>query len=138
LLEQAYVIYRLRGFSRNLSKEISKQDKIYFYDIGVRNAILNNFSDPHLRIDKGAIWENFLLSERIKRNEYQSFRPNLYFWRTYTGAEIDFIEEKDGVLNAFEFKFNQKNAKVPATWHREYPNSTFNCINLDNFQSFVG
>jgi predicted AAA+ superfamily ATPase len=85
----------------------------------VRNAILNNFSDLHLRIDKGAIWENFLLSERIKRNEYQSFRPNLYFWRTYTGAELDFIEEKDGVLNAFELKFNQKNAKVPATWQRD-------------------
>lgn len=137
LLEQNYVVFRLSGFNRNLSKEISKQDKIYFYDVGVRNAILNNFNEPNFRSDNGAIWENFLIAERVKRNEYQGYKPNQYFWRTYTGAEIDYLEEKNGVLNAFEFKFNKKEAKVPATWKREYPDSTFQSINLDNFKDFV-
>ena len=137
LLEQSFVIFKLRGFSKNLSKEISKMDKIYFYDVGVRNTILNNFNNLELRQDAGQLWENFLISERIKRNLYNRHYTNQYFWRTYTGAEIDYIEEKDGELMAFEFKYNYKTAKVPKTWIENYSNSTFNTINLDNFFEFI-
>ena len=91
-------------------------DKIYFYDVGVRNTILNNYSDLDLRQDTGNLWENFLIAERIKLNSYFKQYKNLYFWRTYTGAEIDFIEEGDGQLDAFEFKFSNKTSKVPKTW----------------------
>lgn len=137
LLEQSFVIYRLRGFSRNLSKEISKMDKYYFYDSGVRNAILNNFNAPENRQDRGSMWENFLISERLKNNEYHRHHPNSYFWRTYTGAEIDYIEEKDGALLAFEFKYNSKQAKTPKTWMEQYPEASFATVNTDNFFEFI-
>ena len=137
LLEQSFVIFRLRGFSRNLSKEISKMDKIYFYDIGVRNTILNNFSDLHLRNDTGNLWENFLIAERIKANSYDRLHKNIYFWRTYTGAEIDYIEENDGRINAFELKYSNKLSRVPKTWEEQYPQSTFSTVNLDNFFQFI-
>ena len=137
LLEQSFVIFRLRGFSRNLSKEISKMDKIYFYDVGVRNTILNNFSDLHLRNDTGNLWENFLIAERIKANSYDRLHKNIYFWRTYTGAEIDYIEENDGRINAFELKYSNKLSRVPKTWEEQYPQSTFSTVNLDNFFQFI-
>jgi predicted AAA+ superfamily ATPase len=137
LLEQSFVIFRLRGFSKNLSKEISKMDKFYFYDSGVRNAILNNFNAPENRQDSGAIWENFLITERLKSNEYNRRHPNSYFWRTYTGAEIDYIEEKDGNLCAYEFKYNSKQVKAPKTWVEQYPEATFDTVNSDNFFEFI-
>lgn len=137
LLEQSFVIFRLRGFSKNLSKEISKMDKIYFYDVGVRNMILNNFGDMDSRLDKGSLWENFLIAERVKSNLYHMKYNNLYFWRTYTGAEIDYIEEKNGRLHAFECKFSHKSKKAPTTWVETYPNSTFKTVNLDNFFEFI-
>jgi uncharacterized protein len=137
LLEQSFVIFRLRGYSKNLSKEISKMDKFYFYDTGVRNAILNNFNTPENRQDSGSMWENFLIAERLKNNEYNRRHPNSYFWRTYTGAEIDYIEENDGALLAFEFKHNSKQVKAPKTWVEQYPEASFATINRDNFFEFI-
>jgi uncharacterized protein len=135
-LEQSFVIFRLRGFSKNLAKEISKQDKIYFYDIGIRNAILNNFLDLTSRNDTGSIWENFLISERMKTNGYHAYHPNTYFWRTYTGAEIDYIEELNNEIKAYEFKFSSKTVSAPKSWTETYP-SSFETVNTDNFLSFI-
>lgn len=137
LLEKSYVIYRRTGFSRNLSKEISKMDKIYFYDLGIRNAILDNFSNIDLRQDAGALWENFIMSERIKYNTYSNNDRKSYFWRTYTGAEIDMIEETEGKLLAFEIKYNSKTVKAPKTWKDTYKNSEFQTINKENFLQFI-
>lgn len=135
-LEQSFVIFKLQGFSKNLSKEISKQDKIYFYDIGIRNAVLNNFLDLSSRNDSGSLWENFLISERRKTNACHQFYPNTYFWRTYTGAEIDYIEESNTEIKAYEFKFNNKTVKAPKTWKQEY-DSAFETVNTDNYLSFI-
>ncbi len=137
LLEKSFVLFRLTGFSRNLRKEISKRDKLYFFDLGVRNALIQNFQPLELRTDVGALWENFLVIERLKRNKYIGKRANSYFWRTYTGAELDYIEEEGGKLDAFEFKFTKHKAKVPATWESTYANSSFELINRYNFQEFL-
>ena len=137
LLEKSYVIFRRSGFSRNLSKEISKMDKIYFYDLGIRNAILDNFATIELRQDSGAMWENFIMAERLKCNNYSNNDKRSYFWRTYTGAEIDMIEEADGKLFAFEIKYNNKTAKTPKTWKETYNDSEFHTINKDNFLEFI-
>ncbi|HHH54186.1 MAG TPA: ATP-binding protein [Bacteroidetes bacterium] len=137
LLEKSFVIFRLSGFSRNLRKEIKKQDKIYFYDLGIRNAVINNFSDYEFRMDKGQLWENFLIVERMKLNSYKQEYKNLYFWRTYTGAEIDFIEEYDGKLYGYEFKKGTKIPKVPKTWLDTYKNASFDYVNQNNFLNFI-
>jgi uncharacterized protein len=137
LLEQSFVLFRLRGYSRNLSKEICKMDKIYFYDIGIRNAILGNFLPMENRSDTGAIWENFVIAERRKILSYRESFVNTYFWRTYTGAEIDYIEEKNGMLSAYEIKHNSKIVKSPQTWTETYPDSSFDTINLENFFRFL-
>lgn len=137
LLEKAFVIFRLSGYSRNLRKEISRHDKIFFWDMGVRNALIENFSPLASRDDGGKLWENFLIAERIKTQSYRLERSNRYFWRTYTGAELDYVEERDGVLSGFEFKFSQKNAKPPRTWLDTYPNSTFQTVNRDNYLDFL-
>lgn len=136
LLESAFIIFRLKGFSRNLRKEISKRDKIYFWDLGVRNSLVNNFSTLNLRIDKGAMWENFMIAERLKYIAYRETFVNSYFWRTYTGAEIDYIEEKNNTLFAFEIKYKKARKKAPATWYENY-GSNFKCITIDNFWEFV-
>ncbi len=133
LLEKSFVIFRLPGFSRNLRKEVVKMDKIYFYDTGIRNALINNFNSLQLRNDKGQLWENFLMAERMKSNAYNKQFTNSYFWRTYSGAELDLVEEKDGKLNGYEFKWGNKQAKAPVSWTENYSNSTFKCINSDNF-----
>ncbi len=137
LLEKSFVIFRLSGFSKNLRKEIKKQDKIYFYDLGIRNAVINNFSNLEFRADRGQLWENFLIIERMKLNSYWEEHKNLYFWRTYTGAEIDFIEEYDGELHAYEFKWSTKTPKPPKTWLETYKNATFDYVNRDNFLDFI-
>jgi predicted AAA+ superfamily ATPase len=137
LLEKSYVIFRRTGFSRNLSKEISKMDKIYFYDLGIRNAILDNFNTIDLRSDAGALWENFIIAERLKHNFYSENEKRSYFWRTYTGAEIDMIEETEGKLFAFEIKFNNKTVKAPKTWEETYNSGEFHTINKDNFLQFI-
>lgn len=137
LLEKAFVIFRVGGFSRNLRKEVTKMDKIYFYDTGIRNAIINNFSPLSMRNDTGMLWENFLISERIKRNTYTQHYANYYFWRTYDNAEIDWVEDAGGQLSAFEFKWNKKKNKAPASWTKAYPDAQYQNINKDNFMGFV-
>ena len=137
LLEKVFVIFRLSGFSRNLRKEITKNKKIYFYDIGVRNALIGDFRSPEIRQDKGALWENFIISERIKRNSYKRNHIIQFFWRTYTGAELDYIEEGDGKLFGFEIKWGEKDAKVPQSWIDNYSEAEFKTVNMKNYLEFI-
>lgn len=137
LLEKTFVIFRLGGFSRNLRKEVTKMSKVYFYDLGVRNAIIGNFSPLDSRNDLGQLWENFLIAERIKRNAYLERFTNYYFWRTYTGAELDLVEEAAGQLAAFEFKWGNKKGKAPSDWTSAYPNARYTVVNRDNFLDFL-
>ena len=138
LLEKCFVVFRLDSFSRNLRNEIKKGKKIYFYDNGVRNAVISNFAPLELRTDTGALWENLMVSERIKHNAYSGNYAQLYFWRTHDQKEIDLIEEEDGILKTFEFKWNSKNkSKQPKIFMETYPNTTYNVITPDNFWDFV-
>jgi len=138
LLEQAFVIYRLPSFSRNLRNEINKGRKIYFFDNGIRNSIINNFSPLNLRTDKGALWENFLMSERLKKISYGQLYCNRYFWRTRQQQEIDYIEDYDGVLHAFEYKYSPElRSKLPLTFSKAYPQHSFSVIDLSNYEGFV-
>ena len=138
LLEEAYIIFRLSSFSRNLRNELKRSKKIYFIDNGIRNAIINQFSQIGLRNDTGMLWENFLISERIKNNEYKRLYRNIYFWRTDRQQEIDYIEEFDGNLYAFEFKWQiTKKIKPPAAFMTTYPDAKFEVIHKDNFMDFV-
>lgn len=137
ILEKSFIIFSLNAFSRNMRKEISKSKKIYFYDVGIRNSLIQNFNSPSLRTDVGALWENLLILERMKTNSHNNVRPNTYFWRTYDQKEIDYIEEAGGILNAFEFKWTGK-AKAPKEFLEEYVNSKFTVVNRDNYFDFVG
>jgi len=136
ILEKMFVIYNLRGFSRNLRKEIYKTSKYYFWDLGLRNALIHNFNSLNLRNDKGAMLENFFLIEKLKQNNNSNKFANFYFWRTYDQKEIDFIEEKDGNLNAYEIKWGEKTVKPPKDWVANYPNSQFFVVNADNLMNF--
>ncbi|MGD9707460.1 MAG: ATP-binding protein [Candidatus Delongbacteria bacterium] len=139
LLEQAFVVFRLGAFSRNLRKELSRSRKIYFYDNGIRNALINNYSDIDLREDRGKLWENFLISERIKYLNYSELWVSQYFWRTYDQQEIDYIEESDGQFSAYEFKWNaRKNYKIPEIFKKEYKVRNTEIITPENFENFVG
>ena len=139
LLEKAFVIFRLPSFSRNVRNELKKSKKIYFYDNGIRNAIIANFNSLSLRNDIGALWENFLISERIKHTAYNNIYCNKYFWRTTAQKEIDYIEERDGKLYAFEFKWNNmRKTKLPKTFLNAYPDSKTQVIHQDNFEAFLG
>lgn len=138
LLEQAQVVFRLGSFSRNLRNELKFARKIYFYDNGIRNALISNFSDISIRQDIGALWENYLVSERIKYNQYNSRYVNNYFWRTAQMQEIDYLEESDGILSAYEFKWNpKKSAKTNLTFRRAYPNVPIVTITRDNYIDFL-
>jgi uncharacterized protein len=138
LLEKVFVIYKVSGFSRNLRKEIVKTSRYYFYDNGIRNALISNFNSLRLRNDVGQLWENHIMIERRKFNESQKKRVYQYFWRTYDQQEIDLIEEEDAELRAFEFKWNpKKNTKAPAAWTKNYPESTFQIISPNNFLEFI-
>ncbi|NBC07273.1 MAG: AAA family ATPase [Bacteroidetes bacterium] len=138
LLEKGFVLFRLRGFNRNLRKEITKMHKIYFYDLGVRNAVINDFSPIHLRKDKGSIWENYLISERFKYLQYNQIYASSYFWSTHTGAEVDYVEEKGGQLTGFEFKWNPKKYRDSyAPWSKAYPEAAFECITPEQVQQFI-
>ena len=137
LLEKSFVLFRLHGFNRNLRKEVAKSDKIFFYDLGVRNAIIDNFYPLNQRMDAGALWENFLIIERKKRLAYTLDYANQYFWRLYTGAEIDYIEEKGESLTGYEFKFSSKSIKPLKSWLETYPEAKFNLINKENYLDFV-
>lgn len=136
LLEKSFIVFRLSGFSRNLRKEISKRDKIYFWDMGVRNTLIDNLSSLTFRNDIGGMWENFVVAERLKYLAYNEIYTSSYFWRTYTGAELDYVEERNGVLTAFEIKYNKAKQKPPKTWTENYGNN-FYCITKDNFWEYL-
>ena len=139
LLEKAFVVFRLPAFSRNLRNEIKKGKKIYFYDNGIRNAVIGNFSPIEKRNDVGGLWENFLISERMKYLRYSGLYPGRYFWRTVQQQEIDYLEERDGQLYAFEFKWSKnKHIRFPRTFLRAYPESSTKLITPENFESFIG
>lgn len=139
LLEQSFVLFRLPSLSRNARNEIRKGRKIYFLDNGIRNSIIKNFSPLTLRTDTGALWENFLLAERMKRNAYTDYFCNTYFWRTTTQQEIDYVEETGGRLHAFEFKWQTpKTVRFPKTFLEAYPGSETASIDRTNFDGFVG
>jgi len=137
LLEKAFVIFRLPGFSRNLRKEVVKMDKIYFYDLGIRNTIIDNYNSLEFRDDHGKLWENFIISERKKYLSYTMNFKNFYFWRTYTGAELDYVEEGSGKLSGIEIKWSVRNKKAPASWLETYKNATYEEINKMNFIDFI-
>jgi predicted AAA+ superfamily ATPase len=138
LLEKVFIIFRLQSFCRNIRSELKKSRKIYFYDNGIRNAIIQNYRPLELRTDIGAMWENFLVSERKKFIEYNDIFSNTYFWRTHSQQEIDYIEERDGVLFAFEFKWNEKkNPKIPNSFAEAYPQHEFQSINKTNYLEFI-
>ena len=137
LLEKLFIVFKLNSFSRNQRNEIKHNRKIYFYDNGVRNMIINNLNPLELRADKGALWENFLISERIKLQNYHLQYTNNYFWRTVQKQEIDFIEERNGQIHAFEFKWKKRpKDKIPSVFLREY-NALAKIIDRDNFRDFV-
>lgn len=137
LLEQSFVIFTLRSFSRNLRKEISKSIKIYFFDLGIRNSLIQNYNSLSLRNDLGALWENFLIVERLKADSYRSRFVNRYFWRTYDQKEIDYLEERGGKLRAFEFKWSDKVAKVPKEFLKTYTGATFTAVTRKNYWDFL-
>lgn len=136
LLEKNFVIFQLESYSRNKKREIVRNKKIYFYDTGIRNAVINDFRLPEDRNDMGQLWENFIIVEKLKRNIYDRKRYQLKFWRTFDGAEVDLVEYKPGSLNGFEIKYNEKVAKVPKKF-AEYEGVTFDTVNLENFHSFL-
>jgi predicted AAA+ superfamily ATPase len=137
LLEKAFVIFRLQPFNRNLRNEISTSRKIYFYDTGIRNVLINNLNPLEFRNDVGALWENFMIAERMKFVHYNFIYSNTYFWRTQQQQEIDYIEERGGKLYAYEFKWKtKKKNKVPVLFKKNYPDSDFQIIDCQNFNEF--
>jgi hypothetical protein len=137
LLEKSFVVFRLGGLSRNMRNEVTRMDKIYFYDLGVRNNVIDLLKPVHDRNDVGQLWENFIISERIKHNAYQNDQAARYFWRLTTGAEIDYVEERDGKFHAYEIKLREKQGKPPASWMESYLDSAFTSINRENYLSFI-
>lgn len=138
LLEKAFVVFRLGSFSRNLRNELKSSRKIYFYDNGIRNAIIGRFDPIELRDDRGALWENFVVSERIKRMAYTNRLTRPYFWKTTAQQEIDYIEELNGKLHAYEFKWqSSKKVKPPRSFTNAYPEASFNVVHPDNVFEFL-
>lgn len=138
LLEKAFVVYQLRGFSRNLRKEVSKSPRYYFYDIGIRNALIQNFNPLNLRDDAGVLWENYLVMERVKKQEYTAISCANYFWRTYDKKEIDWIEEREGRLFAYEFKWSPSAKAVPPNdFMKAYPDTDFSRVDTENYLKFI-
>jgi predicted AAA+ superfamily ATPase len=137
ILEKAFIIFRLRPFSRNLRNELKKLRKIYFYDTGIRNALINNLNPLELRQDTGALWENFMISERIKYNNNNKRDVNIYFWRTLAKQEVDYIEESRGSLAGAEFKWKKDKFKIPKAFSDAYPGSAVELVNRENYAKFV-
>jgi hypothetical protein len=137
LLEKSFVIKKISGFSRNLRNEIANKAKYFFIDNGVRNAVISQFNQLNERDDQGMLFENFLVSERIKKLTYESFYGNIYFWRTYDGQEIDLVEEKDGQINGYEMKWGSKTPKIPKDWLTYYPKAGFEVITRENYLDFL-
>lgn len=138
LLEKAFVVFRLSAFSRNLRKEVSKTRKVYFYDLGIRNMVIKNFNDLSLRNDAGELWENFCILERLKYLEYALTSANTFFWRTYDKKEIDYIEEREGRIHAYEFKWKDgKKVKEPKEFLSTYAGSSFRVVTPSTLEAFV-
>lgn len=138
LLENAYVIYSRQGFSRNLRKEIVKSRRYYFYDNGVRNGLINNFNGLPLRDDAGALWENYVVTERLKCNLYTGRPAESYFWRTYDGQEIDLVEDWGGRLRGFEMKWSpHRTVRAPGAWRNAYPDADFEVVHQQNYLDFI-
>ena len=138
IFEKAFIIRRIGGFSRNLRKEIVSKAKYYFIDNGIRNGVISQFNPLNSRNDTGLLWENFLASERIKKCAYQDIYGSFYFWRTYEGHEIDWVEEREGKLFGYEFKWAEKRKdKAPKDWQGTYDNAEYKIINTENYQDFI-
>ena len=139
ILEKSYIIFRLGSFSRNMRNELKLSRKIYFWDLGIRNAVIGNMAPLENRNDTGALWENFLIAERMKYNSYSNSFAQSYFWRTKDQSEIDYLEEEDGGLSAYEFKWNpaKSKTKCPASFAAAYPSSTYKVITPDNIEEFI-
>lgn len=138
ILEKAFIVFRLEPFSRNLRNELKRLRKIYFYDAGMRNALINNLNPPDLRQDMGALWENFIISERKKYLGNRGVEKSAYFWRTTQGQEIDYLEEADGKISGFEFKWGNKKFRKPKVFLEAYPGSSLDLINRENYAEFAG
>lgn len=138
LLEKAFIIFRLGPFSRNLRNELKKLRKIYFYDTGIRNALINNLNPLDLRQDAGALWENYIISERLKYNQNNSLDKNIYFWRTTSGQEIDYLEEAGGKIAGFEMKWQKNKFTKPKSFLRAYSGSDVELINKNSYKKFIG
>ena len=137
LLSKVFILHKVEGFSRNLRKEITKNSRWYFLDNGIRNAVIANFNPLHARNDIGALWENYMISERLKYQEYKRISSNNYFWRTYEQQEIDWVEERDGSLFGYEFKWKEEKVKIPTQWKSAYPDASFELININNFSEWL-
>ena len=138
LLSKVFVLFKVEGFSRNLRKEIVKSSRWYFYDNGIRNGIINNFNKIENRNDIGELWENYLVSERIKKQHYQKIKTNNYFWRTYDQQELDWLEERGDNLAGYEFKWNEnRKAKIPGAFAKAYPEAGYKVINKQNYLDFI-
>ncbi len=140
ILEKSFIVFRLSSFSRNARNELKMSRKIYFYDNGIRNAVLGNFSQIESRLgsEVGALWENYLVSERVKYNAYRGFYGTSWFWRTQQQKEIDYLEDEDGILSAYEFKWNSKvRAKIPKQFSETYKNYIFKEITPENIEEFL-
>ncbi|KAF2328282.1 ATP-binding protein [Flavobacterium nitrogenifigens] len=138
LLSKVFILFKIEGFSRNLRKEIVKSSRWYFYDNGIRNAIINNFNRLDSRNDIGDLWENYLSYERIKKQHYLKIKTNNYFWRTYDQQELDWLEEIGDKLEGFEFKWNEnKKAKIPTAFAKAYPEADFTVVNKSNYLDFI-
>lgn len=137
ILEKLFIIKGLWGFRRNLRSEVIKTNKYYFWDNGIRNALINNYNELGVRNDIGQLWENYLFIERMKKREYQKIYANSYFWRTHEQKEIDLIEEMGGELHAYEFKWGKKGVKEPRSWKMAYPGAGYKVITPENYLEFI-
>lgn len=137
LLEKVFIIFKRKGFGSNIRKEIAKSSRFYFYDNGVRNAIIHNFNPLNLRNDKGELWENYITVERLKRQTYLRKGTEFYFWRTYAGQEVDLVEHRHGAIYGYEIKFNKAKVNAPTKWKASYPDAHYQVIHRENYLDFI-
>jgi uncharacterized protein len=137
ILEKCYILFSLRGFSRNMRKEYTKTPRYYFWDNGIRNSLISNYNGLNIRDDVGKLWENFCISERLKKMHYLDIPVNHYFWRTYDQKEIDLVEERENKLFGYEFKWSETKVKPPAAFLESYRKSSFEVINRENYLDFI-
>ncbi|MEX1240471.1 MAG: ATP-binding protein [Cyclobacteriaceae bacterium] len=138
LLQKVFILHKIEAFSKNMRKEIVKSSRWYFLDNGIRNAVIANFNWLDTRDDVGKLWENYIIAERLKFQEYHGIHANNFFWRTYDRQEVDWVEERDGKMFGYEFKWGNKKTKVPPAWKKNYPQAEFNVIHQDNYREWIG